>query len=372
MKYLVISDIHLAHRNTPTRHVIKNLYKYVLTKENSNIDVFFIAGDLYDRLISVESQENRDIMRFIGRLLDYCYKYKIKLRMLKGTPGHEYDQAKIIGVMNKQRVNQVDYKYFDILDIEHIVEFDKHVLYIPDEWSSDHKLIESQIKERMNELGIVNVDIAILHSMFNYQVAGIPYKGFRYDETYFLNLVKGYIIIGHVHDHSNFDRIIAGGGFDRYRHSEDGDKGYVVITGDEWEFKRNMNPFIYKTLRVTKNDDLTTLDRRISEYPKGSHIRLAISKEHPLNLDFKSLSMRYLDWNLTRKINEKTNNKRVIDILNEDSYSLDSFESLNSDIEKTLKEIILEKYTLTESAQRKLVGHLSIFKGSNKVEEDNV
>lgn len=373
MKSIVISDIHLGHRNTPTKHVIKNLWKYTFNKKNSDVDVIFIAGDLFDRLLDGESNDFKLIVLFWVDLLNYCYKHKIKLRVLKGTPGHEYNQLKTLCALNDKMNNPIDLKYFDVLDIDYMPEFNKYVLYIPDEWSNDHKLIETQIKEKMDSLGIVNVDMAILHSLFGYQMEGIPYKGFRYDEAYFLNLVKEYIVIGHVHNHSSFDRIIAGGGFDRYSHGEEGGKkGCIRIDGDHWIFVENENPFSYVTINITKNETLTSLDNKVNKFPEDTFVRLRLTKDHPFNLNFKELTSRYYRWRVSRLIKDTKNNKRVVDIMNDENVQIVNFETLNMDIESTLRDIILDKYSLSETGKEILDKHLAIFKNSNYVEEEQL
>lgn len=371
MKYLVISDIHLGHRQTPTEHVIRNLYKYVLTEENKDIDVFIIAGDLYDRALEVRSRENIEIIKFLSTLLSYCHTNNIKLRALKGTPGHEWDQLLVLGALNSKRDEPVDYKYFPALEIEYMPDYDKYVLYIPDEWSNDHALIESQIEEECRSLGIDKVDIAILHSLFNYQMAGIPYTGFRYDEGYFLNKVKEYIVIGHIHTHSNYDRIIAGGGFDRYSHGEQGDKGYIIIDHDNtWCFAKNGNPYVYKTIKVTKNDNLTTLGNKILKYPERSHIRLNMPKDHELNLIFKQVQLAYRQYNLTRKVDDTQDSKSITSVLNESDFKLTEFNAINVNLKEELKEIVLSKNSFNESQLGILEEYLVMFDNTSHMENE--
>lgn len=370
MKYVSVSDIHLAHRRTPTPHIIHNFKKYILNEKNKDIDCIFIGGDLYDRLIDVASKDNLEIISFLGYMLDYCYNNDITLCVLEGTPGHDWTQPKVLVRLNQLRDNPIDLRYFDTLTIDYMEKFNKYVLYIPDEWSHNHDDIERQIKAELDRLGITQVDIAILHSVFGYQVAGFPYQGFSYKEDYFLSLVKEFIHIGHYHIHSNFDRIIAGGSFDRLSHNEEGEKGFVIVNGDNWRFVENKDAYTYKTIRVTKKDTLNSLDEKISKYKKGSYIRLNMAKDHPFNLNFKDLTVRYMDYHLSKKVSEDTENNTVTDILNGDGYDLEGFDFITMDIKSVVKDNLLSKFVMSESEIKKLDEYLDVFTGSESKEEN--
>ena len=145
MKYLVTSDVHLGHKKTPTRHIIASFSDTILTEANKDIDVLFINGDLFDRLLYLNTPEAQMVIHFFHHLLDYCYVNDILLRVLEGTPSHDYFQSSILFKMNEIRTHKVKMKYFRTLDIEYMEEFNKHILYIPDEWCSDQLELERQI-----------------------------------------------------------------------------------------------------------------------------------------------------------------------------------------------------------------------------------
>ena len=85
MHYLVIGDVHLGHPKTPTSHIVKTLKKHILSVKNKDIQVLFIEGDLFDRLLDLNSKEAQEIIVFFDYLLSYCYDNKIKLRVLRGN-----------------------------------------------------------------------------------------------------------------------------------------------------------------------------------------------------------------------------------------------------------------------------------------------
>lgn len=368
MNFIFTSDQHMAHRRTPTRKVINSFVDLILTEELENIDVLFLGGDLYDRLIDASSQDNFDIIAFCGHLLDICCHFDVAIRAIKGTPAHDWDQCNILTELNNLRNLRVDLKYFDVLDIEYMEKFDKYVLYIPDEWSKDHDDVERQINEKLIQHGIKQVDYAILHGLFHYQMLGIPFTGFAYKEEYFLSLVKEYILIGHFHIYSHFDRIWATGSLERLAHGEESDKGFGRCINGKMEFVINHDAMIYKTLKLNKNDTLNTLDKKVGSYPKGSFIRLQMNKDHPLNSMFKDLSIRYIDYHLDRKIKDEEIVKNN-DILSDDHFNFRSFEFIGSDMVSVVKEIVDKKYNLNETEKSKLDMYLKEFKGSESKEE---
>lgn len=369
LKYIQTSDNHFGHRRTPMKHLAANFIKSILTKENSDAHILFIAGDLFDRPVEPGSEDMLVFLTFANDLLNYCYKNDILLRVMEGTPSHDWLQPKMLVYLNNFRENKVDLRYFDVLDIEYIERYNINVLYIPDEWCDDHVELERQIDDKLRERSISQVDIAILHGFFEYQLAGIPYNGFRFDSNYFHRIVKGYIHIGHVHTHSNFDRIIASGSLDRLVHGEEEEKGYIVVTGDEWEFVPNKDAFIYKTLVLTKRDTYSTLDKKISAYPVGSHIRLRMAKDHPFNIGFSEVRLRYPDYHITKKINSELENDRVTDIINEE-FNMHEFDFVSVNLKELVIERIKARETLTSTEEEKLDEYLEVFRGSENKEQD--
>lgn len=373
MKYIVVSDIHLGHIRTPTSHIVTSFNKTVFTEKNKDLDVFFIAGDLFDRLLDFNSLDVREILKFLDTLLSYCTDNNIKLRVLEGTPSHDWQQPEVILKLNEMRKDKCDLKYHKVLDIEYIAEFNKHILYIPDEWSNCHTDIETQIKEKLQEHSISKVDIAILHGAFTYQAPIAKYAGFLYQEDYFLNLVRGYIHIGHYHTHTFFDRIIAQGSLDRLAHGEEESKGYVKVEGPNWTFIENPYAHVYRTINVVATTTINTLDKHINQLPKGSHVRLVLSKDHPINIAFQDVKLRYLDYHV-RKLNKETlseSNEITYIALSEDLEMSDNY-VLDKNIHNTLKNLVLSKYSLNQTEQNKFLGYISILENIVEVEEEAI
>jgi DNA repair exonuclease SbcCD nuclease subunit len=340
MKYAVISDIHLGHPNTPSEHIVKNLTKYLLSQANTSLDVIFIAGDLFDRLLDLNNTNVNPILDFIHKLLTYCSSSDIYLRILEGTPSHDWQQSKLLLKINELLDKPANVKYHCTLDIDYIDCIDKYVLYIPDEWSHDHTKIEEQIKEKLLQNNIIKVDIAILHGQFTYQLKTNQLSQFHYKEDYFLNITKGYIHIGHYHTYTTFDRIIANGSFERLAHGEEEDKGYVVVTDNSYTFITNKDAYRYITINVTAKTTIATLDAKIYKLPKYSYIRLLMDSDHPLTHQINELKVRYSEYNIKRTTKEAISDKNTITyILNDTPLQL-SHGYIN---ESNIKDILMAK-----------------------------
>lgn len=370
MKYLVCSDIHLGHPRTPTKHIIQSFKTHILSKSNSDIQVLFISGDLFDRLLDLNSIEVHYIIEFFNYLLTYCYTNNIQLRVLEGTPSHDWNQSSILLKLNDIRTNKCDLAYHKELTIEYVSSIQKYVLYIPDEWTSSHQSLELQIKSKLDSLNISNVDIAVLHGQFKYQLAIKSHNAFYFKEEYFLSLVKGYIHIGHYHMFSTLDRIIANGSLERLAHGEESPKGYVIVQDNSYLFKENTDAYTYTTINITKSTTLEKLDATISKYPVDSYIRLLFSSsDHSLAIIYSELKLRYLDYNLKKVLkNQVLEDTTVSYILSDSDLDYSSVHSLEGNIHETLLSTLLSKYSFSDIEKSKLVNYISIL--NSKETED--
>jgi len=369
ISYIVVSDIHLGHQKTPTKHIVINLLSNLLTEENKVLDIIFIAGDIFHRLLDLNSNDSHEIIYFFRSLLHYCSINNIKLRVLEGTPSHDWQQSKILLRLN----DTCDLKYINILDIEYMPDLNINILYIPDEWNNDHSSIEKEINAKLIEYNISKVDIAIMHGQFKYQTLGKMHVGFYYNEEYFNNIVKYYIHIGHYHTYSYNGKIIAEGSFDRLSHGEEEDKGYVKAYIDNnicnYEFIINKNAFIYKTINVRKGMTLKKLDDIIFNLPIGSHVRLLMSRDNEFNVNYSEISLRYIGYNIKRLIKEDTENKISVNyILENDEIDFNTDSYSNGDIINSIYDILITKYNFNELDIEKAKEYLDIFKDKLKLE----
>jgi UDP-2,3-diacylglucosamine pyrophosphatase LpxH len=282
LKVASISDIHLGHHRTKTTFILDNLRKaFPDNAETASLDVIFFVGDVFDRHLTFPSDEVYEIQMWIMEFLALCRKHDIMVRVLEGTPSHDWRQSRIFETMNKAMGGYVDLKYASTLMVEYIERFDSTVLYVPDEWTKEADETWRQAKELLKSLALDKVDFCVMHGAFDYQ---IPMKSVKnhLPERY-LSITRHYIFIGHVHIRSQFERILAQGSFDRLSHGEEAAKGHYRVTieqgkDDVIEFVENEGAKLYCTLDYRGTDLQLALEnlKQYQEYPDGSHFRLKL------------------------------------------------------------------------------------------------
>lgn len=333
IRYLVLSDIHLGHPRTRTKEIIGSLVAFFndfsLDSEWKYLDVIFIAGDLFDGSIDFDSLEMLEFLFFFNRLMDFCEKLNIKLRVLEGTPSHDVKQPANLVPMTSGYKN-LDFRYVETMEVEVFEDLGITCLYVNDEYAGSAKKAQEQIASYLNEIGLKKVDIAIMHGMFRYQVPELASDRLKYDEDFFLSIVKSYINIGHVHKFSKFSRIIAQGSFERLCHGEEEEKGAVLIVldeehGDQFYFLENKLSKIYKTLQVRYKDldkALLSLTKTAKSLPDGSYLRVKTHRGHPILNVLDQTQREYPFIHFSKLVEEDEEERRQL-IKQEDLTRLD-------------------------------------------------
>lgn len=323
-KYLIISDTHLGHSRNQTSNILRNLDLFFdYFNKYKDLDAIFIAGDFFDLLLDNHSEDYHNVMTWVYRLLSFCSRNQIRLRVLEGTPSHDWNQSKIFQTLFSISDLNVDFKYINNVYIEHFEDHGLNVLYVPDEANETAEITYKQIQDNLSALNISKVDIAVMHGMFAYQLKNIITNQ-THDEQKYLEMVKYYIHIGHIHIHSQYDRIVAQGSFDRLSHGEEEEKGVVLAIIDPstsqstYSFIPNKNAKIFKTISVPKNytldETLAKLDKTIYKLPIDSFVRIKAAKDHIVYQAFEELRKRYLEYNLSKKSDDDiTDDNKLID-----------------------------------------------------------
>lgn len=359
LQYLVLSDIHLYHPNTTTREIIDHIDiffgHYQPGSDYTRLDIIFIAGDLFDSLADFSNNDTHLVNVWLSQFIRFCSTYNIKLRVLEGTPSHDWRQSKIIEVIIQVMKATIDYKYIDVLHIEMIEEFNLSILYVPDEWTPSADMTQTQVKQLLKDNHLNGVDIAIMHGMFHHQVEHIPNKKHCHDEIFYLQHVKYAISIGHIHTHTRYDRIVAQGSFDRLRHNEEEPKGAVLIQLDpngvfeaffiENKLAKRYVTITFKSMDIDKCSP--KLDKLIRSLPAGSFVRIKASKEHPFFVGLDQLKQCYLDYHISRIAFDKED--PIQQYLHTETLPMDyqPMSITQANIDDLLWQQIDAKYTLT-------------------------
>lgn len=302
---LTLSDVHLGHIRNPTKEIIANLDSffshYTSESDFCKLDIIFIAGDLFDSLLDFSSKETHEILLWLGRLMNFCARFDIKLRILEGTPSHDWKQSFAACSIYKLVEKSFDFKYIDTLHIEYLKDYDAHILYVPDEWTASTDQTLSQVKALMSVMKLRQVDIAVMHGSFSYQLPAAAHSAPKHDEATYLSLVKHFITIGHIHVHSVYERILAQGSFDRLSHNEEEPKGAVQFNisesrGNTFVFIENKGAKIFKTIVLKSKDldrSLLQIEKAIAKLPNNSYVRIKATKDHPLYVAFDDLKVKF-------------------------------------------------------------------------------
>lgn len=319
IKVLSISDVHLYHPRTPTKFIIRNLIDYFDgfsdVSRFKDLDILLIAGDLFDRLLNAECDEFHDVIEFGYRLLKFCGRNKIRLRILEGTPSHDRNQSKILESIQNGLDIPSNFAYIPQLHIEFIEDLKLHILYVPDEWKPTPEETEKDVDRLLAEHNLDQVDIAVMHGMFSYQCPNAPAKIPRHREDFYLARVKKHIFIGHVHNPSTYDRIIAQGSFDRTAHGEEEKKGGFLVEyrdgyPDHVQFIENKNAKKYVTVDLTSEDidrSMSKLEQYYHKLPVDSYLRIRCKKSHPMYIGLEDLRLKFPNVILSRIASDQVN-----------------------------------------------------------------
>jgi hypothetical protein len=331
----VISDIHLGNNLNSAEEIVANLKKYFVkyNKLIKQVQIIFLAGDIYDKLLVNGSRPFIVSLEWLTWLAMYCKEHNIKLRALEGTPSHDWRQAKVLNTALTELKIEVDFKYIDTLAIEYMAEYDINILYIPDEYKHNASETFEEVQELMKTHGLSQVDLIIMHGQFHYQLPMIVLESSHNEEDY-ISICKHYICIGHIHTHSVNGKILAQGSFDRISHNEEEPKGALLISikehaDDSFMFLVNENAKEFITYDYQDVDIETIrnkLDVDVKKHKPGSQLRLWVNPESKLikhkneiNSWYPELTVR-LDVKKDKKTYEQKD--RVISFNQLDSFHI--------------------------------------------------
>lgn len=326
-----VGDIHMGHTRTPTRDIVSNFKRdFPINAHTGELDILFIDGDTYDHLLNLPDDAVSEIDHWIIYVLRMCAQLNIKLRVLEGTPDHDWKQPRRFETLEQAVQTGVDLKYVEKLDIEYIEDLGIHVLYIPDQWNPDVEDTYKEVIELMKAKGLTHVDYALMHGQFTYQLPQVA-RAPKHSEEKYLAIVKELILIGHVHQFSVYDRIIAPGSYDRLAHNEETPKGHVRArvraNGDrDVQFIENVGAKRYVTVNcvgLDLDETLAKVRERCQNVPSGAHVRVQATADNPVlqNMELLIREWPLLIWS-----------RKVEDTLVPDYQTSDSQDDLNAPV----------------------------------------
>lgn len=308
-------DIHLGHRQNTTPEIIKNLISALPDNaETAKIDILLFGGDVFDLLLTLSNGYVPLIQQWIARTLKLAKKHNIMVRVLKGTPGHDWEQSQLWESINAIADIGADLKYVKTIQIEYIEQYGISVLYVPDEANSTTEKTLNQVRDIMRAKGLDQVDFALMHGQFDYQLPDfIPAQ--KHDSQAYLALVRELIFVAHVHTHSRYDRIRADGvsvpgilvpgSTDRLKHGEEEAKGHLRVfcskSGNyDVRFIENKTAKKFVTISckgMTLESTMQEVDEKVKGLPDDSYVRIEADHDNPILLNIAQVVMRHPQYN---------------------------------------------------------------------------
>lgn len=309
LKIAVCGDIHLGHARTPTSLIINNLKQYFLNPVVlDGVKLLVFEGDVFENLLDLPDLCVGDIQEFAAYCVRLAAQMNIVFLVLEGTPLHDRKQSRIF-VQQNERLREMGYKpaelyYVETLSILRVESLGLDILCVPDECNHTTQETQTQVDALLKSKGLTQVDYAVMHGCFRYQVPQISKDHIKFDEDFFLERVKYLIFIGHIHQASRYERILASGGYDRLCHGDEVVKGGLLCTvrpDGTWTARtiENKGAMTYKTVTCMDadlEDSFTRLQKAVKNLRLGSFVQIESEGKHPILQAQAAVQQRWPDF----------------------------------------------------------------------------
>lgn len=326
---LNIADIHwgATKYNKLYKELTEYFIKYLISKKDI-IDMVCILGDYFDNKLYLNSKDSIYAIKFFNQLLNLCNKYNIKLRIIKGTKTHDFNQLDNFDQLESTYNNLKIIKTVTEEEIDHL-----KILYVPEEYMNDEKEFYKDYKNKNYDIimGHGTWDICafqnqILESERN--ISNSPV--FIYKE--WENIVNYYIMFGHIHTRQHYKKLYYPGSYSRWIFGEEKTKGFYhsIINLEDKKYKmlfiENKLATKYETINlssiINKEDSIEDIINKINnvkndntkikidnniEKDKLEIIKETFSSDNTTKIELKSIK---------DKIEEEVNNE--LDFLGND------------------------------------------------------
>lgn len=282
-----LGDIHFGTRRVSPEHIAKCMVWAVPDQPSTaDIDIIYISGDFFDHLLMFNSTSVAVVVSYIRYLLNLCKKYDIQLRVLEGTPSHDWKQSSMFLTLNNDdpitgsKGIGCDLVYFTEVKIEYNERHGIYVLYVPDLKSKPEDMWKS-VQSELDRHGITKVHFTVMHGAFHYQLNEAARRhNPTHDPELYSAITIYHVFCNHIHIPSSWENIHAGGSLVCLRHGEEHDKGYLrsTVSNNRAKIEFIVNPYnvMFKTLDmrgVSKESALDLIDKTIVDYVREGNVR---------------------------------------------------------------------------------------------------
>lgn len=276
------ADIHFGKRDDERLYrELNEVFLAKINKEGESLDYVQINGDLYDRQIKMNEKSAKLLTKFVLELNELSIKYNFKLRFLRGTLSHDYNQLEIFRHLE---VSNPNFRIFNTVTVDLIDPINEITfLQIPEEYVED---FDGHYGEYLN-LEEGKWDMIKFHGTFDF--AGYIHnlhtteKHMKNAPTFkvsqFEEISYGPIIGGHIHTHMSKKNVYYSGSFSRYGFGEEESKGFLEVLYDFENLEYEVN-FIENELAPT----YVTVN--LEDLPKDTVEKTAIINEYKEDYDY--------------------------------------------------------------------------------------
>lgn len=281
-----IADIHFGAVD-PDRlyNELKGVFLEYVKENAKSIDLINLLGDYFHRKLSLNEKASKLAIKFMSELLSVCSENNIKVRMIRGTKTHDFNQLENF----RHYETKLDFRIINTVEVEEVFP-NFTVLYLPEEYMENP---EEYYKEFF-DLGDAKYDCIFFHGTFDFvafdsqkqeterHISSAPVFEYRKFKDY----AYGPIIGGHIHRHQIYkDKIIYCGSLTVNNFGEEGETGFIELIYDidtieyELAFIENTSRPTYATIDLNDyiNEDMTFEEKvKIVEDLKSQYDNLKI------------------------------------------------------------------------------------------------
>lgn len=291
---LFISDLHTLHPRVHTTYVVDS-DEEVIRAYLSTVDVIYFTGDFWDDSRHTRQDIVHYVIEHISLILRLAKENDIGIRVLNGTPSHDYGQSKMFMSLNVGI--GADVKYLDGIGIFYDERLGMNVGWVEDEYKKNIAVeTEREFKNLLRESGLRSVGLMVMHGCFKFQ---LPIdSATTFSESFWQSITDHLIVIGHDHREKLFGIIRVPGSLERLSHNEEEDKGATVadfIDGvTKLYFHVNQRACLQITVPINdsyleqKAETLRQIERILQHPSKHvARLRIIAKEDSPIFEDFK-------------------------------------------------------------------------------------
>lgn len=268
--FITLADIHWGAMDSTLMYQNLELVLQFIQKMKDHLDFVVIAGDYFDYRLQLNSKTALIAVEWFDCLIRTCKECGVKkVRMFKGTRGHDNDQLEVFRPSYEGENGY--FKLFNTTTSEELLP-GLRCIYCPDEnmnLRDYHKTYQEQF--------FPTPDIGFFHGSFDTILPDVEFNRIQdhnidtmiYEYEKFSRLVRGPLISGHWHCACEHESLYYVGSYDRWAYDEEEPKGFIYGEYDtethEYFIHRVKNPLAREFNTLLISDENTNTPAQFSE-----------------------------------------------------------------------------------------------------------